>query len=73
MVRGKTVRVVVFAKGEYAEAARKAGADFVGMEDLIEKINGGWLDFDFAVATPDVMGVVGTVGKILGPRGLAAK
>lgn len=68
--RGKTVRVVVFAKGDLADAAQKAGADFVGVEDLIEKINGGWLDFDFAVATPDLMGVVGQLAKVLGPRGL---
>lgn len=68
--RGKKVRIVVFAKGEHAEAARKAGADYVGMEDLIEKINGGWLDFEFAVATPDVMGVIGQLAKVLGPKGL---
>lgn len=67
---GKKVRVVVFARGEHEEAAKKAGADFVGLEDLIEKILGGWVDFDVAVATPDVMGVVGKVAKILGPRGL---
>ena len=67
---GKKVRVVVFAKGEYEEAAKKAGADFVGVEDLIEKIEGGWADFEAAVATPDLMGLVGKVAKILGPRGL---
>ncbi len=67
---GKTVRVVVFAKGEHEEAAKKAGADFVGNEDLIEKIKGGWADFDAAVATPDLMGAVGKVAKILGPKGL---
>jgi large subunit ribosomal protein L1 len=68
--KGKEKVVIVFAKGEYAEAAKKAGADFVGMEDLIEKIQGGWLDFDYAVATPDVMGAVGVLAKVLGPRGL---
>ncbi len=67
---GKQVKVLVFAKGDYAEAARKAGADYVGAEDLIEKIEGGWLDFNNAVATPDLMGLVGKVAKILGPRGL---
>ena len=67
---GKQVRIVVFAKGDFAEQARKAGADFVGTEDLIEKISGGWLDFDFAVATPDVMGMVGKLAKLLGPKGL---
>lgn len=67
---GKTVKIAVFAKGEYADAAIKAGADFVGAEDLIEKIETGWLDFNVAVATPDLMGLVGKVAKILGPRGL---
>lgn len=67
---GKKVRVVVFAKGEYAEEAEKAGADYVGLDDLVEKINGGWMDFEYAVATPDVMGIVGKVAKALGPRGL---
>ena len=68
--RGKSVRIIVFAKGDYAEQAEKAGANFVGAEDLIEKINGGWLDFDYAVATPDMMGAVGKLAKLLGPRGL---
>jgi large subunit ribosomal protein L1 len=68
--KGKEKVVIVFAKGEYADAAKKAGADFVGMEDLIEKIQGGWLDFDYAVATPDVMGAIGVLAKVLGPRGL---
>ncbi len=67
---GKTTKVLVFAKDEYADQAQKAGADYVGLEDLIEKISGGWLDFDVSVATPDVMGQVGKVAKILGPRGL---
>ncbi|TNF52806.1 50S ribosomal protein L1 [bacterium] len=68
--RGKKVRVVVFAKGEKAMEASEAGVEHVGAEDLVEKINGGWLDFDKAVATPDLMGIVSRLGKILGPRGM---
>lgn len=67
---GKTKRVLVFAKGEKAKEAEAAGAEFVGAEDMVEKIQGGWADFDVAVATPDMMGMVGRLGKILGPRGL---
>ncbi len=67
---GKTVRVLVFAKGEKAAEATAAGANFVGAEDLVEKIQGGWLDFDKIVSTPDLMGLVGKLGKVLGPRGL---
>src|SRR5690606_30025102 len=67
---GKTARVLVFANGDKAEAAREAGADYVGSDDLLEKVQGGWLDFDSVVATPDLMGKVGRLGKILGPRGL---
>ncbi len=67
---GKTARVLVFANAEKAEEARAAGADFVGSDDMIEKVKGGWTDFDAAVATPDLMGKVGTLGKVLGPRGL---
>ncbi len=67
---GKEVKVLVFAKGEKEKEAVEAGADFVGNDDLLEKIKGGWLEFDKAVATPDMMGAVGRIGKILGPRGL---
>jgi large subunit ribosomal protein L1 len=67
---GKIARVLVFANGDKAEAAREAGADFVGSDELLEKVAGGWLDFDSVVATPDMMGKVGRLGKVLGPRGL---
>lgn len=67
---GKDVKVLVFAKGEKEKEAQEAGADFVGNDDLLEKIKSGWLEFDKAVATPDMMGAVGRIGKILGPRGL---
>jgi large subunit ribosomal protein L1 len=67
---GKAVRVVAFAKGDKVKEAEDAGADFVGSDELIKKITEGWLDFDNAVATPDMMGSVGRIGKILGPRGL---
>jgi large subunit ribosomal protein L1 len=67
---GKDVRVLVFAKGEKEKEALDAGADFVGADDLVAKIQGGWFDFDTAIATPDMMGVVGKIGKLLGPRGL---
>jgi large subunit ribosomal protein L1 len=67
---GKQVRVAVFAKGEKEREAREAGADVVGAEDLVERVQGGWMEFDTAVATPDLMGQVGRLGKVLGPRGL---
>lgn len=67
---GKNVRVLVFAKGPKEAEAKAAGADFVGADDLVEKINGGWLDFDKAIATPDMMATVSKVAKVLGPRGL---
>ncbi|UCD64322.1 MAG: 50S ribosomal protein L1 [Candidatus Zixiibacteriota bacterium] len=67
---GKQVRVAVFAQGEKATEAGEAGADFVGAEDLAEKIKGGWTEFDVAVATPDMMKILGPLGKVLGPRGL---
>jgi large subunit ribosomal protein L1 len=67
---GKAVRVLVFAKGEKEKEALDAGADYVGAEDFIAKIQEGWFDFDTAIATPDMMGVVGKIGKLLGPRGL---
>lgn len=67
---GKPVKVLAFAKGEKEKEAREAGADYVGSEELIERIKSGWLEFDKVVATPDMMGAVGKIGKILGPRGL---
>lgn len=67
---GKTQRVIVFAKGDLADAAQEAGADEVGQEDMAKRIQDGWLDFDACIATPDMMGVVGRLGKVLGPRGL---
>lgn len=67
---GKKVRVLVIAKGDKAEEAQKAGADFVGADDMIAKIQGGWFDFDVCITTPDMMGLVGRIGKALGPKGL---
>ena len=67
---GKQVRVLVFAKAAKADEAEAAGAEFVGAEELVPKIQGGWLDFDVVVATPDMMGVVGRLGRVLGPKGL---
>lgn len=67
---GKVVRVLVIAKGEKADAATAAGADFVGAEDIIAKIQGGWFGFDVCITTPDMMGLVGRIGKVLGPKGL---
>jgi large subunit ribosomal protein L1 len=67
---GKTVRVIAFAQAEKARDARAAGADEVGTDDLAKRIEGGWLEFDVAIATPDVMGIVGRLGRVLGPRGL---
>lgn len=67
---GVQVRILVFAKGEKEQEAREAGADIVGGEELVEKVKGGWLEFDRAIATPDLMGAVGKLGKLLGPRGL---
>ena len=67
---GKTVRALVFAKGDKVQAALDAGADYAGAEELVAKIQGGWMDFDVVIASPDMMGVVGRLGKVLGPRGL---
>ena len=67
---GKDIRVLVFARGEQAEAAKAAGADFVGSDELVQQIQGGWTDFDVAIATPDIMRDIGRLGKVLGPRGL---
>ena len=67
---GKQIRILVFAKGEKEQEARQAGADYVGGDERMEKVKGGWMDFDCAIATPDLMGAVGKLGKVLGPRGL---
>ena len=67
---GKTVRTLVFARGDKAEAAKAAGADYVGAEEYVAKIQGGWFDFDVVIATPDMMGLIGRLGKVLGPKGL---
>lgn len=67
---GKTVRTLVFAEGDKADEARKAGADFVGVDDLIEKISGGWFEFDVVISTPTLMGKIGKLGRVLGPRGM---
>ena len=67
---GNSVRVLVFAKGDKVQAAQEAGAEFIGDEEMIAKINGGWMDFDVVIASPDMMGLVGRLGKVLGPRGL---
>lgn len=67
---GRDVKILVFAKADKADAATQAGADYVGAEELVQKIQGGWMDFDVVIATPDMMGVVGRLGKVLGPRGL---
>ncbi|MCB5287761.1 MAG: 50S ribosomal protein L1, partial [Candidatus Cloacimonetes bacterium] len=67
---GKTMRVLVFAEGDKAEEARNAGADYVGVDDFIEKITGGWFDFDVVISTPNLMGRIGKLGRVLGPRGL---
>ncbi|MEE9204973.1 MAG: 50S ribosomal protein L1 [Nitrospirales bacterium] len=67
---GKSVRILVFAKGEKEQEARAAGADYVGSDEFIEKVKGGWMEFDQTIATPDLMGSVGKLGKVLGPRGL---
>lgn len=67
---GKTVRVVVFAEGDKADEAKAAGADFVGLDDLVEKITGGWFEFDMVITTPNLMGKIGKLGRVLGPRGL---
>ena len=67
---GKSLKVLVIAKGDKADAAAKAGADYVGAEEIVAKIQGGWLDFDVCITTPDMMGVVGRVARVLGPKGL---